>query len=316
MTAGKNCADGLPRPKYQSSWTLGFTPYAAISQESQQMMVYAENKDKILELKKKKFDYAQFSYGARIDYKSRLAPRPLVGSELDSADEVYSAALDRPGWGWGAYGEYIIDNHNLLNARRFGAYIKPPADWFGAAGSFYGQPYPFDVRSVHAVAGDRQQGSYSWWDDLWAGWYLQWDASFMAEDLDHIRLPRKFEAAPCYDPELFDCDDSYVGEIWIRKKPDEIVDGGVYGTDLSLSFGRYELFGLGKDDLFAELTAKWVYRHEWNNPNAASHWDLGLKVQDPTSTESRYWKIEYAVGENYVAGTEEERVSFKIVLAN
>jgi hypothetical protein len=311
-----SCSDERDMPSYKSSWDFGVTPYAGISQSSQTMVVLAENDEGVLAPKKKKFDYAKFSYGLRADYSSRLPPEPQLGSELDNAKIAYSYGLDNPGLAWGTYWEYVIDNHNLLNARKFGGYVSPPADWIPVGRSFYGRSHPVDVFIPRDKAEDTTAGSYSVWDDFWAGWFIKWNASFMAEDLDHIRYPRKLDAAPCYDSELFECDSSYVGDVWIRKKPEEIVDGAVYGTDLSFALSRFELHGLGKDDLFVELKANYIYRQEFDRSNSADLWNLSLKFQDPTSTESRYWKLEYIVGEDYLTGNEEEKLSFKIVLAN
>nr|WP_321439498.1 hypothetical protein [uncultured Hyphomonas sp.] len=302
-------------PSYTGSWAWGLTPYAGINQASQKMKVYEPNKDGVLALTQKKFGYAKITYGARLDYTSTLPPEPRLGKDLIAPHLIHSTGLSRKGVGVGAYAEYITDNHNLLNARKFGGYFSPPSNWFGLMGNFYGQSYPIDVFQRKLTPAVTDQTRYYWTDDLESGWYLNWDLVGVIEDINHVRLPRDFEAAPCYGLPSEDCvkpEDTF----WPRKSAKDIVTGAAYGTDFSVSLGRYELLGLGKEDLFGELTAKWVYRRELDRTNSADLWNLSLKVQDPTGSENRYWKVEYVVGEDYVTSTEEERISFKIVLAN
>ena len=306
------------RATFKSNWSVGVTPYVGISQESQTMKVYAADDKGVFGVRKKKLDYATLMYGIRMDLLSSDAGTPLKGDQLRTAKATYTVGTNRPGVGVGGYWEYINDNYNILSARKVGAYFSPPAYWFGSGwlGNSYGRPYRLDVGHKGRDSGIQYLEDYRWYDDAFAGWYLKWEGKAVMEDLDHIRLPRDFEKPPCYTPSPYACEVQRNGEIWIRKSADDIVTGPAYGTDLSIALSRYELFGLGKDDLFVEFKASWIHRQELDQDNSADRWKLSLKFQDPLGSEARFWKIEYEKGEDYVAATENESVSLKIVLAN
>lgn len=294
-------------PKYKGSQIWAITPYASINQTTQKLTFY---EPPVFKAETKKFGYAKLASGLRLDYRSTLPPVPVKGTALSSALDIQKAGQDQVGIGTGIYLEYIGDNYNIVSARRIGGYFSPSANMFGPVlGAFYQRSFPLDaLLSSRLNEPTKDKKSYTIGDDFLSGWFVKWDAVGVVEDLNYSRLPRNFGAIPDPDKPAYAC--------WPLQCEDAVVSGAVYGTDLSISIERYNLLGLGKDDLFASFTAKLKSRREFQGGNSSDLWDFSLKLQDPTSDKSRYWQIKYLIGEDYVTNKEEDQLSFGLVFTN
>ena len=302
----KKCAKDASR-KFTHSEVTSLTPYLAIDQSAQDLKFIAAGEDGTPETKSKSIALAKYAAGIRLDYKVTEIAAMGTGAHAPNADQFYRLGTTQPGTRGGVFIEVLEDNYNIASATRFGAYYSPPARIipFGL-GKWYGRSYPADIyRNAAFDVPPSRPVERSIVDDAMSGWFLSWDARGVVEYLDYSRAPRDFEANPI--------DENGDFQSVRLLSQDKLVEFGNFGADLSLKLAKHNFLSLGKDDLAAELSAKYTTRAEFDDDDSLTYWELGLKLQDPTAPKKRHWEIKYYDGEHYFTGTPEDRLTFNLV---
>lgn len=270
--------------------TFTLTPYVAANLNPQAFTFVGEDEDGDPALLKRNIDYAELTGGVRFDFSESLMEGSLLTKDIGTHIDMQTSGRSLPGWRWGLAAEGITDNYNLFSAERVAFDVSPPAAWLGSWKHTYRSPFPLDAFWDKREINSRPGKAWTWWDNAWAGIYLSWDAAFALEHLNYSRLPFEFE------PDL--TVDEFIAGGGLPFQED-VIEGGLFGADISVSLSKHDFLSIGKDDIFGTIKIAHTNRQEFDGGRPANRWEAELKLVDPTSKDRRFISFKYEDGKNY-----------------